>query len=484
MRNIHNIILIVIILASLVVGASTLTRGHEWGDDFAAYLMQAQSILDGKTGEFIERNTFTIFESDSQIGPVAYPWGYPLVLTPSLLLKGLHPLTLKLPGLFFFAAFLVCLYLLTENRLTRTERLTLVSLFAFNPIFIKHLDQINSDIPFLFFVFLLLVLIEKLTPESNVHDYVFVGMAIFLAFFVRTTGIILIASFLAFQAYIFYVQQHNRKTIVVRSAIVVAAFTLLWFVSSMIFPNGQGAYFRQLMGFTLEKFFTENIPGYFYLGAQFMGITLGSPRMYAYYVVVGFFLIGAWTRRNTDQHLLLFFFFYLGAMLVWPEWQGIRFVYPILPIFIYFAFQGINALIGKLPEISRPPGMGLSYLLWIALSGIFLFSSGTRAVSNLQKDRKINGPFDSFSDEVFRFIQNETPPDSVIIFFKPRAMRLFTDRDSIMVLECESLLKGDYFTQHKNWEYSQILPDEIDICNLPLKTVFENQRFIVYEIPK
>jgi len=484
MRNIHNILLVVIILASLLIGASTLTRGHEWGDDFASYLMQAQSILDGTTDEFIEHNTFTIFESDFQIGPVAYPWGYPLVLTPALLFKGLHPLTLKLPGLFFFAAFLICLYLLTENRLTRTERLILVSLFAFNPIFIKHLDQINSDIPFLFFVFLPLVLIERLTPEGNIRDYVFAGMAIFLAFFVRTTGIILIASFLAYQAYIFYVQHRNRKAIVVRSAIVVASFTLFWFISSLIFPNGQGAYFRQLMGFTLEKFFTENIPDYFYLGAQFLGITLGSPWMYAYYVVVGFFIVGAWTRRNTDMHLLLFFIFYLGAMFVWPEWQGIRFVYPILPIFIYFAFQGINAAIRKLPKNYRPSGMGMSYLLWIALAGIFLFSSGTRAYLNLQNDRKINGPFDSFSDEVFRFIQNETPPDSVIIFFKPRAMRLFTDHDSIMVLECESLLKGDYFAQHKNWEYSQILPDEIDACNLDLKTVFENQRFIVFEIPK
>jgi len=484
MRNIHNIILIIIVLASLLLGASTLTRGHEWGDDFASYLMQAQSILDDNTEEFIEHNTFTVFESSSQIGPVAYPWGYPLVLAPALLFKGLHPLTLKLPGLFFFAAFFICLYLLTENRITRTERLILVSLFAFNPIFIKHLDQINSDIPFLFFVFLPLVLIEKLSPENSIRGYVFAGIAIFLAFFVRTTGIILIASFLAFQIYLIYAQQNNRKKIVARSAIVVAVFTLLWFVSSLIFPNGQGAYFRQLMGFTFEKLFTENIPGYFYLGGQFLGITINSPWIYAYYVVFGFFLIGVWTRRNTDMHLLLFFIFYLGAMLVWPEWQGIRFVYPILPIFVYFAFQGINTTIRNLPESYRPLGTGVSYLLWIILAGIFLFNSGARAYSNLQNDRNINGPFDSFSDEVFRFIQNKTPSDSVIIFFKPRAMRLFTGRDSIMVLECESLLKGDYFAQHKNWEYSQILPDEIEACNLSLKTVFENRRFIVYEIPK
>ena len=142
MRTLHNIILIIIILSSFLLGASTLTRGHEWGDDFASYLMQAQSIIDGGTNEFIEHNTFTIFESSIQIGPVAYPWGYPLILTPALLLKGLHPLTLKLPVLFLFAGFLICLYMLVKKRLSLTESLLLVSLFAFNPVLVKFLDQI------------------------------------------------------------------------------------------------------------------------------------------------------------------------------------------------------------------------------------------------------------------------------------------------------------------------------------------------------
>jgi hypothetical protein len=484
MRSIHNILLIAIILSGIVIGASTLTRGHEWGDDFASYIMQAQSILDGRTDGFIEHNTFTIFESSSQIGPVAYPWGYPLILIPSILLKGLHPLTLKLPGLFFFAGFLLCLYLLTEDRISRTERLILVSLCAFNPILTIHLDQILSDIPFLFSVFLVLLLLSKLTPEKNIRDYVVAGAAIFFAFFIRTTGIILLASFLAYQAYIFYSQQSNRKIVVIKSFVVVGVFTLLWFISSSIFPNGQGAYFRQLAGFTFDIFLTVNIPGYFYLGAQFLGIQPTTTWMFTYYALIVFFLIGAWARRNNDQPILFFFALYLGAMLVWPEWQGIRFIFPVLPIFIYFVFQGINAVVEMLPEGYYTLSKGVVYLLWLVLAGIFLFNSGTRAYSNLQNNRKINGPFDSYSDEVFNYIRTETPPDSVIVFFKPRAMRLFSDRDSIMVLECESLLKGDYFAQHKNWEYSQILPDEIEACNLSLETVFENQRFIVYEVPK
>lgn len=482
MGKTHNIILVFVVLASLVLGISTLTRGHEWGDDFASYIMQAQSIMDGNSDEFIVRNTFTIFESDYQIGPVAYPWGYPLILTPALALKGLHPLTLKLPGLFLFIGFLICLYLLIKDRLSPTESLILVSLFAFNPILIKHLDYILSDIPFLFSVFLALLLIVKMDLGESIRGHIAIGVAIFLAFFIRTTGIILLASFLAYEAYHFYFQKENRISIAIKSIVVVVVFALLWLVSSLIFPNGQGAYFRQLMGFTFEKLFTINIPGYFYLGAQFLGIQPHTSWMYVYYALLISFLIGAWIRRNSDQPILLFFIFYLGAMLVWPEWQGIRFIFPVLPIFIYFVFQGIDVVLGIVSERYYLFDKGVVSLLWLVLAGSFLFSSGTRAYNNLKNNRKINGPFDSYSGDVFNFVKEETPPDSVIVFFKPRAMRLFTDRDSIMVLECENLLKGDYFVQHKKWEYSQILPDDIQNCDLPLKNIFENQRFIVYQI--
>src|SRR5215510_12316687 len=146
MRTNQNLFLIILVLISLVLGSSTLTRGHEWGDDFASYIMQGQSILNGVTNQFIKQNTFTILKSSFQIGPIAYPWGYPLILTPVLILKGVHPLALKIPGLLFFAGFLICLYFLTKDRLPPTESLLLVSLFAFSPVFIKFLDQILSDI--------------------------------------------------------------------------------------------------------------------------------------------------------------------------------------------------------------------------------------------------------------------------------------------------------------------------------------------------
>ncbi|MCK6538786.1 MAG: hypothetical protein L6Q26_01910 [Anaerolineales bacterium] len=484
MRGFGNVPLIfVIIVLSMALGFSMFTRGHEWGDDWASYVMQAQSILDGKTDEFVERNAFTIFESSVQIGPVAYPWGYPLALTPALLLKGVHALTLKLPGLFFFAGFLVCLYLLIEPRLTPTESLLIVSLFAFNPTFVGFLDYILSDIPFLFSVFLALFLISGTGVERGAWRQILSGSAIFFAFFIRTTGVILLAGFLLHQALLFLREKNNRRTIALNSMIVIAAFTALWLISSLLLPNGQGSYFQQLMGLTLEKFL-NNIRDYFYLFTQFFGATPAPAWKYVYYALVVLFLLGAWARREADRVLLLFFVLYFVVMLVWPEWQGIRFIFPLLPLFFYFALQGANALLVRLSERYKPTARGMIYLFGFALVGLFLFHSGTQAYTNLKDGRRINGPFDPFSYDLYNFIRAETPPDSVIVFFKPRALRLFTDRDSFMALECDRLPLGDYVALHKNWEYSQILPGDVQNCNLPLKNVYENRRFILYEVEK
>ncbi len=61
-------ILFIMIILSIVLGACTLTRGQEWGDDFASYVLQAESILNGTTAEFIETSAFTNTEFDNLCG--------------------------------------------------------------------------------------------------------------------------------------------------------------------------------------------------------------------------------------------------------------------------------------------------------------------------------------------------------------------------------------------------------------------------------
>jgi hypothetical protein len=227
----------------------------------------------------------------------------------------------------------------------------------------------------------------------------------------------------------------------------------------------------------------ENARSYFHLFVQFFTSAPTQQWVYLYYLLVAFFLVGVWTRRNADQMPIIFFAAYFAVMVIWPEWQGIRFIFPLIPCSSTLPFRACWLRSGHCPGVSTPR-QGVIYLFWLVLAGLFLFHSGTRAYTNLKDGRRINGPFDPFTSDMYNFVRAETPPDSVFVFFKPRAFRLFTDRDAIMSLECDRLLLGDYVALHRNWEYSQILPDQIGECNLPLVTVYENRRFIVYELQK
>jgi hypothetical protein len=171
--------------------------------------------------------------------------------------------------------------------------------------------------------------------------------------------------------------------------------------------------------------------------------------------------------------------------ITYPYWQGARYVFPVLPIFIYFIFQGIKIAIAKLPKKHHITGERLNYGFWMLVIAVFLFNSSWAAVNNLREGRAIGGPFDPYSMQVYEYINEETPTDSVIVFFKPRVMILMTGRNTIMSMECDRILRGDYLVlSRKVGENQQIPPDDIKSCNLPLEQVLKNTRMIVYKVLK
>ena len=77
--------LIFFLILSALMQILTWSTGHNWGGDFSAYIMQAISLTDSTVQEFIEQNSFTVYESSSNLGPVTYPWGFSLLLSPLFL---------------------------------------------------------------------------------------------------------------------------------------------------------------------------------------------------------------------------------------------------------------------------------------------------------------------------------------------------------------------------------------------------------------
>ena len=476
-----------IILLSTLLAYSLLTKDHDWGDDWASYLMQSIAITKGETQEFIQRNTFTMRASTHFIGPDAYPWGYPTLLVPFTLACGpLNVFCLKFINLIFFALFLWVFYALLARRLPPLESALLLAVFAFSPLLLKYEDALLSDIAFLFFSTLgLLLIVER--NNISLYKNILLGIVLFFAFFVRTNGILLVPTLFLAQAFD-YLQARPRpvldwKRILTIGLIPYYVFGLLTLANLILFPAGEGSHLEHLSVLSISGL-VDNLSAYFALPADFFSDLPHSSIIYGF--LLPFILGGIVLNFKRDFPLIAYLFLSYALFIVWPDTQGIRFLFPLLPILVYFAYRGMEATSFALTEHFPRLGLWLTRGFWLFIAATFAWTSLGLARDNLAQGRGPYGnAFDPISIEMFEFVKFNTPADSVIAFYKPRALRLFTDRDSLLVDKCDALPLADYVVIRKSrGGVDQISPADVTSCNpsVLVTEVFDNQKFTVYQI--
>ena len=131
----------------------------------------------------------------------------------------------------------------------------------------------------------------------------------------------------------------------------------------------------------------------------------------------------------------------------------------------------------------------LTFDLWVALALVSLAACAQLSWDNMAAGRAFDGrslgAFSPGSSAMFEFVRENTPADSVVIFFKPRTMRLRADRAAFMTLDCQDLPKGDYVVVYDSEHgYDQIEPAAVTRCNpaVSLVSVYDHYDFIVYEV--
>jgi len=476
-----------LILLSTLLAFFLLTKDHDWGDDWASYLMQSIAITKGETQEFIQRNTFTMRASTHFIGPDAYPWGFPTLLAPLTLACGpLNIFCLKFINLIFFALFLWVFYALLARRLPPLESALLLAVFAFSPLLLKFEDILLSDIAFLFFSTLGLLLIV----ERNTISPYLLGIVFFFAFFVRTNGILLVPTLFLAQAFT-YLQTRPRlsldpKRILSNGLIPYFVFGLLTLANLILFPAGEASHLEHLSVLSLASL-ADNLSAYFAMPAYFFSDLPHADIIYG--LLLPFILGGLVLNYKRDIHLVVYLFLSYALFIVWPDQQGIRFLFPLLPLLVYFAYRGMEAASFALTE--RHPRLGLWFtrVFWLVIAAAFAWTSFGLARDNLAGGRGPYGNvFDPISLEMFEFIESDTPAESVIAFYKPRALRLFTGRDSLLVDACDALPMADYIVLRKSrGAVDQVSPADVTTCNpsVQVTELFDNEKFVVYQvIPK
>lgn len=471
------IVLVLILVGFVAAGISTLTRGHVWLDDFAGYVMQAISIINGDMRDFISHNTLTINNSSFPPGPIAYPWGFPLMLVPIIAFFGNNPLALKLVNIFFYSIFLFFIFLLAKTRLKTIDSLLITAVFAFLPVMVKANDYIISDIPFLAVSTIALYSIDKLYKYK--YFLVISGLLVFIAFFIRVNGILL---FVPLIISIFFREKILFKKKILTGLIPISTFIILFLIQYLIFPGGQSSYFTHFSLFSFEGIL-NNVIYYLFLPVHLFD-ELPFPNLF-YLISIIFFVISFLMRLKRNISLIAYLLSTILLLIFWPERQGLRFIYPVLPILLIMAFEGTDLAAEFIKAKWKKELSFVFRIFWISILCLSLFVTVPDAYNNLKSGRVINGPYDSYSREMFKFIIEKTPVDSVYIFMRPRAFRLFTGRDSFMSDQCSDLLKGDYIILHQKMnDMGQIDPQIVNSCNTSIKLteIFTSKRFVVYQI--
>ena len=134
---------IYIIFAAIVfANLLSIKDGHNWGDDFAQYIINARNIIDHKpytSGVMLDNN-------------IIYPPGLPILLAPLLKIFGLNFKVFKVINVFSWylaIGFLYAFMVRVENQ--RFARI--VAFFmAVSSLFFVYKQNVLSDIPFFLFI--------------------------------------------------------------------------------------------------------------------------------------------------------------------------------------------------------------------------------------------------------------------------------------------------------------------------------------------
>jgi hypothetical protein len=481
-------VLMALVLSVFVLYLVSVRSDHGWGDDFAQYIAQGASVSEGTFDDIIRISNFRHENTDDSIrlGPNLYPWGFPIFLVPIYRFWGIDMAAMKFFTAMFFMMSLPLIYVIFQDRLHGVFGLLLVAVIAFNPSMFNFKEQILSDFPFLFFTLLSVYFIKRFIINldfliNRVFSMILLGVVLFISFSMRVNGILLLLCLLGAQVIEIRSLWIASEKNCLKASIYVVPYLIFFFLMKLvntILPNGISSYGEALHYLSLQIIF-DNAVFYSHVMSRFFSTPMQKSGAFLYLAVLPFFFIGLGKRFKRDYMYVIFIALTLGLFIAYPFRQGLRYMFPVVPFFLYFSFVGLDLIQHKM---SRTMGINhVGTLAGVVILVLFMYGIGMHIYSRYgENNTTVDGPYRKESMEMFDYIRDNTKKDSVIIFFKPRAMTLYTGRFSAMTTDFNKAIRcgGDYAVIKKS-----------NSCNLILKghereveEVFSNGEFRIYSL--
>jgi hypothetical protein len=339
---IPNVIIVFVAIFYLV----TLQGGHNWDGDFSLYIMHAINIVHGKP----YADTNYLYNPDNpNIGPKAFPPIFPLILAPFIAIWGINLKVLKLVEIFSFVALLFYLnHKILPKQLGFIFRVIFLISLGFYPLIFFQVDSITSDLPFLLACYIALDRIgDQLNSPQDKKNHLLklflTGVIVYLAFGIRAIGVVILPVVLCLDLI------RNKKISLASLVITAVAFGLM-ITQSLLIP-GIGDYIR-LIPKTIPAIIVLVFNSCRYYFIQFASLIKFNNLIVqdiVFVFLIELFTIGLLTRiKKRITSFDLFFVTYLAFLMVYPNYGGLRFLMPLLPLYFLYILEGFQAILSAL----------------------------------------------------------------------------------------------------------------------------------------
>jgi hypothetical protein len=486
-----SIALGIVVVTGAVLAVNMHRNGHNQGDDFALYLRQARSIFDGDTAQVVADNRFAVLNSDYGFSPIAYPWGFPLLLSPFVKLWGLDYDRLKLVEVACFCIWIVLVHGIVRRRVGRGIAIAVAAVLATAPVLLAHTDQLLSEYPHAMVLAIWVWWLDRVLRRSpligaGTRQLVTLGVLGAAAYNVRRESIILIAVILVTQLAEVVRARRARPPAPVPWLTVatphlaflgsIVAFQLL--IPSMLIPdNGDGP------GYVLERIGD-------FTGVLTQQLGIGEHPLIGVLILLlagAGMVVGCVKRPRLDVPLAALTV--LTAVTVSTHFRIVgRYYFQIVPFLLYFAAAAIIAAVqaARRAEV-RQAAVAVAMVPLAFLVGVHAVNVPTDLadVRDFNADgRQQSGPTNPDVAPIFDAVLTYTEPTATIGYYRARTMTLYTDRRSIQTLSIERMIQhADYFAQQRFSSYFQPPVAEADAVARGMVEVWSNSRWILWKLP-
>jgi Dolichyl-phosphate-mannose-protein mannosyltransferase len=456
---------------------ATVREGHLWGDDFAMYIHHAQNIAEGRA----YADTGYIYNAAIPVyGPRMYPPVFPLLLAPFYKIFGLSLLPMKLEQVLFIILTLALVFVLWHRHLGTGHCLALVAILGFSPALWWAKENILSDLPFLFFFYAAMCLLQW-APSGQKQCWtrgLVLGVTLYLVIGTRTAGIAIVPGLLLYEWL-----RHKRISRYTGVALVICAMALIaqnWFVGAV-----PGNYMEQLHSVTARTILLNAIRYTRTLAGFWVGGVPGTLSFLVIAIVAALMCAGLLSERGRGVaavHCLLAP--YTALMILWPFGAGIRYALPALPWMAFLALSGLRELSARFCP-RYPAAAAWAFLLLLAVPMIQAYRA-----TDFGPIRQSTGlpEFNALCDEVRR----TTKPEDIFIYYRARALSLYAGRPAssynqhgtqaefreyVRSIHAKYLITTNAFNEDEGFlaQYVEAHPDNLDLT-------YENPRFSLYRI--